>query len=92
VADYLSPRELEIALLLASGLTNKEVAARLVIANRTVRNTITHIYAKLGVQSRGALILKLLNLGLLKPNISHDASTYVRCVCGRTLRVTVEAL
>lgn len=46
----LSPRETEIAELLAWGAAKKEVADRLQISTRTVENTARHIYEKIGIQ------------------------------------------
>lgn len=49
----LTPREREIAGLLAEGLTNREIAARLVISQRTAETHVDHILTKLGMTSRG---------------------------------------
>jgi len=51
----LSRREMEIARLIAEGLTNKEVAARLFISNRTVETHVTNMLNKLGLSSRTQL-------------------------------------
>lgn len=51
----LSSRELEIAKLAAQGLSNQQIAARLIISRRTVENHIYRIYTKLGVDSRNSL-------------------------------------
>jgi predicted ATPase/DNA-binding CsgD family transcriptional regulator len=51
-APELTRRELEIAALVAEGLSNREVAERLVISKRTVDAHIEHIYSKLGLSSR----------------------------------------
>lgn len=48
----LTPREREILALLAQGLSNAEVAARLGISEKTVRNQLTGLFGKLGVSSR----------------------------------------
>jgi DNA-binding CsgD family transcriptional regulator len=48
----LTPTELNIARLVAEGLTNSAVAARLFVSPRTVQTHLTHIYAKLAVTSR----------------------------------------
>jgi DNA-binding NarL/FixJ family response regulator len=48
----LTPRETEIARLVAQGLSNKEIAAALVIAQRTAEGHIEHILSKLGFNSR----------------------------------------
>jgi DNA-binding CsgD family transcriptional regulator len=51
----LTPAERRIAELLARGLTNREVAAELILAVHTVEATLTRIYGKLGVRSRSEL-------------------------------------
>ena len=51
----LSPAENHVARLTAGGLTNQEIAERLFCSPRTVQSHLTHIYAKLGVASRGEL-------------------------------------
>jgi non-specific serine/threonine protein kinase len=51
----LTSRELEIAGLVSEGLSNRQIAERLVISKRTVDAHIEHIYGKLGVSSRVAL-------------------------------------
>ena len=48
----LTRREREIAELLAEGLSNKEIAARLVISQRTAETHVDHILSKLGITSR----------------------------------------
>jgi DNA-binding CsgD family transcriptional regulator len=48
----LTPTELDVARLVAEGLTNRDVAARLFVSPRTVQTHLTHIYTKLGVTSR----------------------------------------
>jgi len=49
----LTRRELEVADLLTDGLSNKEIAARLLIAQRTVETHVDHVLAKLGLTARG---------------------------------------
>ncbi len=53
-ADRLTAREREVLRLVATGMTNREVADHLTIAVRTVDRHVTHILAKLGVTSRTA--------------------------------------
>ena len=48
----LTPREVEVLQLLARGLSNKEIAERLVISPKTAGNHIEHIYAKIGASNR----------------------------------------
>ena len=52
----LSAREMEVMSLIADGQTNGEIAARLFLAEKTVKNHVRRIYSKLGVGSRPAAI------------------------------------
>jgi len=52
----LSAREAEVMSLIADGQTNGEIAARLFLAEKTVKNHVRRIYSKLGVGSRPAAI------------------------------------
>lgn len=52
----LSPRELQILELLATGLGNRAIARQLFISEATVKTHLVHIYAKLGVDNRTAAI------------------------------------
>ena len=54
----LSAREREVAELVAGGLTNKEVAARLFVSLRTVEASLSKVYAKLGIRSRTELAVR----------------------------------
>jgi DNA-binding NarL/FixJ family response regulator len=56
--DPLTTREREIADLVASGRTNREVAEQLVLSTRTVEAHLRTIYAKLNVRSRVELALR----------------------------------
>jgi predicted ATPase/DNA-binding CsgD family transcriptional regulator len=58
-AEALTRREREIAVLVASGLSNREIASRLVISKRTVDAHVEHIFAKLEISSRVKLALWL---------------------------------
>jgi DNA-binding CsgD family transcriptional regulator len=53
----LTPREVEVLRLLARGLSNKQIAERLVISPKTVANHIEHIYAKIDAFTRAAASL-----------------------------------
>ncbi|MEU1513337.1 AAA family ATPase [Streptomyces sp. NPDC005811] len=53
--ELLSPQELQIALLAAEGLTNREIGERLYLSHRTVSNYLHRVFPKLGVTSRTAL-------------------------------------
>jgi DNA-binding CsgD family transcriptional regulator len=53
--DPLSPREAEVAALVAEGLTNRQIAQRLVISERTAQNHVQHILTKLGFTTRSQI-------------------------------------
>jgi DNA-binding CsgD family transcriptional regulator len=53
--DQLTPQELQIAQLAASGLTNREIGQRLYLSHRTISSHLHRIFPKLGVASRSAL-------------------------------------
>jgi DNA-binding CsgD family transcriptional regulator len=53
--QQLSPRELEVAELVAEGLTNSAIAARLFVSRATVSSHVTHILTKLGFSSRAQI-------------------------------------
>jgi DNA-binding CsgD family transcriptional regulator len=61
----LTAREVEVLVLLARGLSNKQIAARLVITPKTAGNHIEHIYAKIGASGRAAAALFAVQHGLL---------------------------
>jgi LuxR family maltose regulon positive regulatory protein len=65
LVEPLSERELEVLQLIAEGLSNAEIAARLVIAHGTVKRHANNIYGKLGVQSRTQAVARSRDLGLL---------------------------
>jgi DNA-binding CsgD family transcriptional regulator len=58
-AGALTGAERRVATLVATGRTNREVAAELVLAERTVESHLSHIYRKLGVRSRAELAHRL---------------------------------
>ncbi len=63
--EALTERETEILRELASGKSNKEIAAALVIAEKTVRTHVSNILAKLGVTSRTQAALHAVRCGLV---------------------------
>jgi DNA-binding NarL/FixJ family response regulator len=54
----LTPRELEVLELIAEGYKNSQIAEKLVISDKTVRNHITNIFSKLQVADRAQAIMK----------------------------------
>jgi LuxR family maltose regulon positive regulatory protein len=63
--EPLSEREREVLALIAEGLTNPEIAARLFIALNTVKAHAHNIYGKLGVRNRTLAVSKARALGIL---------------------------
>jgi DNA-binding NarL/FixJ family response regulator len=63
--EPLSPRELEILHLVATGASNREIADNLVIAEGTVKNHLTNILGKLNVKDRMQAVLKAREYGLI---------------------------
>jgi HD-GYP domain-containing protein (c-di-GMP phosphodiesterase class II) len=61
----LTGREVEVLILLARGLSNKQIAARLVITPKTVGNHVEHIYVKIGSSSRATAAMFAVQHGLL---------------------------
>ncbi len=62
----LTPREAEVLERIAQGLDNVQIAAHLGLSEKTVRNNITHIFDKLGVENRSQAIVLARNSGLGK--------------------------
>jgi DNA-binding NarL/FixJ family response regulator len=60
----LTEREREVLDLVARGLTNAEIAARLVVSDKTVRNHVSNVFAKLHVTSRSGAVARARDAGL----------------------------
>ncbi len=65
-AETLSPREHEVLGLMARGLQNKEIAAELVISERTVKFHVSSILGKLGAGNRTEAVTMALQQGLIE--------------------------
>jgi DNA-binding NarL/FixJ family response regulator len=65
LAEPLSERELEILQLLARGLTNREIAWQVSLAEGTVKNYVTSILGKIGARDRTQAALRARELGLI---------------------------
>lgn len=61
----LTAREAEILALVATGLSNPEIAARLVIGESTVKTHLLHVFEKLDVSDRTRAVTRAMELGLL---------------------------
>ena len=55
--DELTPREAEVLALIAEGLTNSEIAERLVVSAATVKSHVNHIFAKIGARDRAQAVV-----------------------------------
>ena len=65
LVEPLSEREIEILKLVSQGMTNKEIAARLYLAEGTVKNYVTSILGKIGARDRTQAAIRARELGLL---------------------------
>jgi len=67
--DGLSPREREIVVAVARGLSNRDIASATGIAQQTVKNHLSSIFHKLNVRSRVQLAVLALRNGLADPPV-----------------------
>jgi DNA-binding NarL/FixJ family response regulator len=65
--DDLTPREVEVLQLIAAGLTNSEIAERLVVSAATVKSHVNHIFAKIGARDRAQAVVYAYAQGLAQP-------------------------
>jgi two-component system, NarL family, response regulator YdfI len=63
--DTLTPREIDVLRMVADGLGNKEIAARLAISNHTVKFHLSSLFAKLGASNRAEAVTLGIRLGLI---------------------------
>ena len=66
----LTAREMEVLILLARGLSNRQIAGQLVIAPKTAGNHVEHIYTKIGASSRAAAAMFAVQHGLLPEELT----------------------
>jgi DNA-binding NarL/FixJ family response regulator len=64
--DGLTTREVEILKLLATGMANKQIAFRLKISEKTVRNHVSNMYQKLNIYDRSQAVLYAVRKGLVE--------------------------
>jgi DNA-binding NarL/FixJ family response regulator len=67
ILGELSKREIEILRLLARGYENKEIAEKLFAAEQTIKNSVSTLYAKLGVENRREARRFALRCGIVQP-------------------------
>jgi DNA-binding NarL/FixJ family response regulator len=67
--DALTRREIEILRLVAAGLSNREIADRLVLSNQTVKTHVSHILRKLRLRDRAQAVVAAYESGLIVPGV-----------------------
>lgn len=63
--EELSAREIDVLKLIAKGMTNEEIARTLFISPHTVKNHVSNIYRKMGLDDRTQVAITALRLGLV---------------------------
>ncbi len=74
--DGLTAREREVAALIAQGKSNREIAARLVVTERTVKTHVANILSKLGHSSRTQIALWAIERGITSPPAGTESHPF----------------
>jgi DNA-binding CsgD family transcriptional regulator len=77
LTDPLTPRELEVARLLALGLSNDQIAKAMFVSTNTTKTHLKRIYEKVGAQTRTEAVARCIELGLFDILPDGDAAQYV---------------
>jgi DNA-binding CsgD family transcriptional regulator len=74
--DPLTPREIEVLAIAATGLQIHEIARRLFVSRETVKSHLAHAYAKLGARNRADAVARALQAGLIElvPGEGHPSA------------------
>jgi DNA-binding CsgD family transcriptional regulator len=77
LTEPLTPRELEVARLLAFGLSNDQIAEAMFVSTNTIKTHLKRIYEKVGAQTRTEAVARCIELGLFDGLADGDAARYV---------------
>jgi DNA-binding NarL/FixJ family response regulator len=70
----LTDREVEVLRLVAEGLSNSEIAARVVVSHATVKTHVTHIFRKANLRDRTQAVVLAYEAGLVEPGSADHGS------------------